>query len=149
MLDVANALLPDVAVGVPAATSVRSHEDSLAWGTPDELVEAVEKCLSDEGSIGVIVPDARVRATLKALRDGGVESDDLQAGSDGRVSVVAASEAKSLEFDFVVLLEPAQIVEQEPTRSAGLRRLYVLTRAVTRLIVLHDAPLPAELTTVQ
>ena len=57
-----------------------------------------------------------------------------------------ASAAKGLEFDSVVLLEPAEIVAGEPTRPAGLRRLYVvLTRAVSRLRVLHDQPLPAEL----
>ena len=150
VLDVANVLLPHVAVGVPPATSVRSHEDSLVWGVSAGLLEAVRGCLSDEGSVGVIVPDARVRPTLRTLRDAGLTADDLDAESDGRLSVVPASEAKGLEFDFVVLLEPAEIVEQEPTRAAGLRRLYVvLTRAVTRLVVLHDAPLPAELAAVR
>jgi DNA helicase IV len=46
----------------------------------------------------------------------------------------------------VVLLAPAAIVAGEPERPIGLRRLYVsLTRAVSRLVVLHDEPLPAEL----
>jgi DNA helicase IV len=59
---------------------------------------------------------------------------------------VPASVAKGFEFDSVVLLEPAEIVAAEPLREAGLRRLYVvLTRAVSRLVVLHDAPLPPEL----
>jgi DNA helicase IV len=45
-----------------------------------------------------------------------------------------------------VLVEPAAIVAGEATRPAGLRRLYVvLTRAVSRLAVLHDEPLPPEL----
>ena len=57
-----------------------------------------------------------------------------------------ASLAKGLEFDHVVLAEPAAIVAGEPDRVTGLRRLYVcLTRAVTSLVVLHKAPLPAEL----
>jgi DNA helicase IV len=60
--------------------------------------------------------------------------------------VAPASEAKGLEFDSVVVLEPAEIVAAEPTRAAGLRRLYVvLTRAVSRLAVVHDAALPDEL----
>jgi DNA helicase IV len=59
---------------------------------------------------------------------------------------VPASAAKGLEFDSVVLLEPAEIVAAEPNRVDGLRRLYVvLTRAVSRLTVLHDEPLPPEL----
>jgi hypothetical protein len=46
----------------------------------------------------------------------------------------------------VVLLEPEEMVAAEPDRASGLRRLYVvLTRAVSRLTLAHDAPLPAEL----
>jgi DNA helicase IV len=62
------------------------------------------------------------------------------------VEVVPASQAKGLEFDSVVLLEPAEIVAAEPSRVDGLRRLYVvLTRAVSRLRIVHDRPLPPEL----
>ena len=51
--------------------------------------------------------------------------------------------AKGLEFDHVVLLEPADIVAGEPDEITGLRRLYVcLTRAVTSLVVVHSTPLP-------
>jgi DNA helicase IV len=54
---------------------------------------------------------------------------------------VPASAAKGLEFDSVVLVEPAEIVAAEPTRGGGLRRLYVtLTRAVSRLSVVGDLP---------
>ncbi|MGB9378392.1 MAG: hypothetical protein WCB04_12860 [Mycobacteriales bacterium] len=48
-----------------------------------------------------------------------------------------------MEFDSVIVVEPADIVEAE---VAGLRRVYVaLTRAVTRLVVVHARPLPVEL----
>jgi DNA helicase IV len=67
-------------------------------------------------------------------------------GEDGletRVTVVPASLAKGLEFDHVIVVEPAEIVAAE---LRGLRRLYVvLTRAVSRLTVLHATPLPSEL----
>jgi len=63
-----------------------------------------------------------------------------------RVDLVPASLAKGLEFDHVVLLEPADIVAGEPDQVTGLRRLYVcLTRAVSSLVVVHAADLPAEL----
>ena len=63
---------------------------------------------------------------------------------DGRVTVVPATLAKGLEFDHVVVVEPADIVEAEPR---GLQRLYVVvTRAVSRLDILHRRPLPAPLT---
>jgi DNA helicase IV len=60
--------------------------------------------------------------------------------------VVPASLAKGLEFDHVVLVEPAGIVAGEPDRMTGLRRLYVcLTRAVTSLAIVHVDALPEEL----
>jgi DNA helicase IV len=146
VLEVANRLLPHIA-DVPPATSVRQGMDALAF--TDDLLGAVQRSLNVEGSIGVIVPDARVEATLRELATAGVTAESLDAEDDPRVSVVPATSAKGLEFDSVVLLEPEAIVAGEPTRAVGLRRLYVvLTRAVSRLSVLHDQPLPAELATV-
>ena len=57
--------------------------------------------------------------------------------------MVAATLAKGLEFDHVVLVEPARIAAAEADERTGMRRLYVcLTRAVTSLWVLHCEPLP-------
>jgi superfamily I DNA/RNA helicase len=68
-------------------------------------------------------------------------SDDGSAPA--RVSVVPAGLAKGLEFDHVVVVEPAAIVAAEPR---GLHRLYVvLTRAVSSLVVLHSEQLPPQL----
>ena len=54
--------------------------------------------------------------------------------------------AKGLEFDHVILVEPADIVAAEPDLRTGLRRLYVcLTRAVTSLQIVHARALPVEL----
>ncbi|MEE6309779.1 UvrD-helicase domain-containing protein [Plantactinospora veratri] len=59
------------------------------------------------------------------------------------VAVVPASLCKGLEYDHVVVVEPADIVAAEPR---GLNRLYVvLTRAVAGLVVLHRKPLPEAL----
>jgi superfamily I DNA/RNA helicase len=53
--------------------------------------------------------------------------------------------AKGLEFDRVVLLEPAAIAD-EGDRIEGLRALYVtLTRATKTLVVVHARELPPEL----
>jgi DNA helicase IV len=146
VLDVANQLLPHIAVGVPPATSVRAGIDALHYVAGSALVEEVRRCLAVEGSVGVIVPDVRVGDVLGQLHAAGVEADPLDADSDPRVTVVPASSAKGLEFDSVVLLEPAEIVAAEASRAAGLRRLYVvLTRAVSRLAIVHDQPLPEEL----
>ena len=146
VLEVANRLLPHVAADVPPATSVRQGMDTLRYAPTARLVETVREYLDIEGSVGVIVPDARAVQILDELRAAGIEAERLDDENDPRVAVVPAGSAKGLEFDSVVLVEPAQIVDAEPTRPGGLRRLYVtLTRAVSRLTIIHDEPLPAEL----
>ncbi|WP_461028974.1 ATP-binding domain-containing protein, partial [Streptomyces sparsus] len=63
-----------------------------------------------------------------------------------RLTLVPATLAKGLEYDYVVLDEPAAVVAGEPDERTGLRRLYVaLTRAVSGLVVVHAAPLPPHL----
>jgi DNA helicase IV len=147
VLDVANRLLPHIAADVPPATSVRQGLGSLTFAARGDLLAEVATALAVEGSVGVIVADAGAGALLAELRAAGIDAHLLDEEVDPRVSVVPASAAKGLEFDTVLLIEPAEIVAAEPSRIDGLRRLYVvLTRAVSRLAVLHDAPLPAELT---
>lgn len=59
------------------------------------------------------------------------------------MTALPASLAKGLEYDHVIVVEPAEIVEAEPR---GPHRLYVvLTRAVSRLDVLHQRALPPAL----
>ncbi|MGZ4394957.1 MAG: ATP-binding domain-containing protein, partial [Gaiellaceae bacterium] len=62
-----------------------------------------------------------------------------------RIPVLTPREAKGMEFDNVIVVEPAQIVE-EAAGGQGLRELYVaLTRPTRRLILVHARPLPEEL----
>jgi len=146
VLDVANRLLPHIARDVPPATSIRAGDGALRYAPTQALAAEVSGCLAVEGSVGVIVPDARAGAVLGALHAAGIDAQPLASDLDARVTVVPVSDAKGLEYDSVLLLEPAQVVAAEPDRASGLRRLYVvLTRAVSRLVVLHDEPLPAEL----
>ncbi len=57
--------------------------------------------------------------------------------------MLPATVAKGLEYDHVIVVEPIEIVEAEPR---GLNRLYVvLTRAVSRLAIVHKRELPAAL----
>jgi len=171
VIDFAARLLPVIAPGLPTPSAVRRDAGSLRvvrvpgpGSLPAEAVAAVRDALAGEGSVGLVVPDAwsgRYHAALAAasvdhLVLGEEEPDrdlpgDDQEGADGgddppRTSLVPATLAKGLEFDHVVLVEPAAVAEAEPDRRTGLRRLYVvLTRAVSGLTVLHAAPLPAEL----
>jgi DNA helicase IV len=148
VLAIANRLLPHIAPEVPPATSVRAGGESFTVG--DDLLAAVRSCLASEGSLAVIVADARMAAVLEELAAAGIVAatlaEEVDRDRDFRVSVVPATAAKGLEYDSVVLLEPAEIVAAEGSRLAGLRRLYVAwTRAVSRLAVVHLQPLPPEL----
>ena len=152
VLDLANRLLPSVAADVPPARSVRRGEDAVRFTGIDTAVGELRRLLEHEGSVGVLVADHAVAHWRAILRSAGIAADlvDESAAAastaPARVSVVPASEAKGLEFDSVLLVEPAQVVSAEPTRTAGLRRLYVLlTRAVSRLVIAHDEPVVPEL----
>jgi hypothetical protein len=82
----------------------------------------------------------RLRTALAAAGIATAAADDLAA--EARVTVLPATVAKGLEYDHVVVAEPAAIAAAE---ARGLHRLYVvLTRAVSRLDVLHSRPLPPE-----
>ena len=113
------------------------------------MAEVVERESAEPGSVGVIASDASVTVVSKALQDKGIEHGVLgqdHGDIDHQVDVVPASVAKGLEFDRVVVVEPAEIAAAEPDARTGLRRLYVvLTRAVSALTVVHAQPLPAEL----
>ncbi|GAA4569933.1 HelD family protein [Planotetraspora kaengkrachanensis] len=147
ILDYAARLLPSVAPDLAAPRSLRPGAGSLSVRrTPDAvaaLPDVVRQALRSEGSIGVIAADDSVPAVSAALD--GIAHGVLGADSTGeeRVLVVPAGLAKGLEYDHVIVVEPADIVAAE---KRGLARLYVvLTRAVTSLSVLHAAELPAEL----
>jgi DNA helicase IV len=146
VLTVANRLLPHIAEGVPPATSVRSGPDALHFAPRAGLVTEVQRALARPGSVAVIVADHERDAVVVQLRAAGIALDVDEADGVERVSVVQAGVAKGLEFDSVLVVEPAAIVAAEATRLVGLRRLYVvLTRAVSHLAVLHDDALPVEL----
>jgi DNA helicase IV len=143
----ANRLLPALAVDVPAAVSLRRDGDLAIRAVPDVRVAAVSEvraALGYEGSIAVIAADGDAGPVRAALAAAGVETADVDdPAATARVAVVPAALAKGLEYDHVIVVEPAAIVAGEPR---GLHRLYVvLTRAVSRLVVLHAQPLPAPL----
>ncbi|MBW8804007.1 MAG: AAA family ATPase [Catenulisporales bacterium] len=176
IIDFAAKLLPDAAPGLLPPTSVRQQGGSLeidAVANESELVDSVVVAAHlaleiHEGSVGLIAADARIAEVAAALATAGIEHtvlgaeptapalegaseteselvEALLAETPGpRLVVVPATLAKGLEYDQVLVLEPAEIAAAEPR---GLRRLYVvLTRAVSRLHVLHCEPLPAQLT---
>jgi DNA helicase IV len=145
VLDFANRLLPLIAPDLPAATAVRSEPGSLTVrpvpALAGPLTDVVAGLVASPGSVGVVCADDAVADVVALLGAGGLPvaplTDDADAGT--RVAVVPATLAKGLEFDAVVVLDPAAIVAAEPR---GLHRLYVvLTRAVSTLVVLHRGDL--------
>ncbi|MGA5503130.1 HelD family protein [Streptomyces umbrinus] len=150
----ASRLLPHIAPGLTPVASVRENpgffevRPATADTSDTEVVAACEELLRNEGSVGLIAADARVPLLAEALAAAGLPY--LGPGEETtlttRLTLVPASLAKGLEYDYVVLDEPRAVVDGEPDERTGLRRLYVsLTRAVSGLIVTHAAPLPPQL----
>jgi hypothetical protein len=119
----------------PGITPTRSYRPggTLSVRQVDDLAAAVRDAARRaprDATVAVIATDDAARR-LAPLPDG------------PDVAVVPASLIKGLEYDHVIVVEPADIVAAEPR---GLNRLYVaLTRAVASLTVLHRRPLPAAL----
>ncbi|MFI8533849.1 HelD family protein [Streptomyces aquilus] len=147
----ASRLLPHIAPGLTPVASVRENPgffDLRAITGAAEVVAACEELLRNEGSTGLIAADARVPALAEALDAAGIGylAPGEETTEETRLTLVPASLAKGLEYDYVVLDEPQAVVDGEPDERTGLRRLYVaLTRAVSGLIVTHAAPLPVQL----
>ncbi|MFD5618590.1 HelD family protein [Streptomyces yangpuensis] len=148
----ASRLLPAISPGLAPVSSVRETPGSLRVTETDDLTAAVirscRESLAHEGSIGLIAADARIPVLAEALLAAGLPylSPGEETTAQSRLTLVPASLAKGLEYDYVVLDEPAAIVDGEPDERTGLRRLYVcLTRAVSGLTALHSAPLPQAL----
>jgi DNA helicase IV len=150
ILDFASRLLSRIAPDLEPANSVRQDPGSLtvtrvpSGSIAGPLSAACTDALARPGSAAVIVADADADEIALALRDEAVPYGVLDADTGGsRLLVVPVSLAKGLEFDHVIVVEPARIVAAE---TRGLHRLYVaLTRAVSTLTVLHAQPLPEAL----
>ncbi|MFC8358860.1 HelD family protein [Streptomyces griseorubiginosus] len=147
----ASRLLPHIAPGLTPVASVRENPgffDLRETSGPGDVVAACEELLRNEGSTGLIAADARVPELADALTAAGIPylAPGEETTAETRLTLVPASLAKGLEYDYVVLDEPQAVVDGEPDERTGLRRLYVaLTRAVSGLIVTHSAPLPEQL----
>ncbi|MFD9284453.1 HelD family protein [Streptomyces mirabilis] len=147
----ASRLLPHIAPGLTPVASVRENPGffEVRPTTADEqVIGACEELLRNEGSIGLIAADARIPALTEALAAAGLTylGPGEETTAQTRLTLVPASLAKGLEYDYVVLDEPQAVVDGEPDERTGLRRLYVaLTRAVSGLTVTHAAPLPRQL----
>ena len=111
--------------GAPPQVIVTDNPLGRAWE------EAAR--LGGDGLVAIIAP--------ASLRTGEAA---VSVFDDQRAPMLTPRESKGLEFDHVVVVEPARIVEEGG--EAGLRELFVaLTRPTTTLVVTHAEPLPAPL----
>ncbi|WP_405967455.1 AAA family ATPase [Streptomyces sp. NBC_00015] len=143
VLTLAGRLLDLLDADVPRADSLRRDGELRVRRADGDLrsavVAAVRDALPREGSIGVIAADPEVDGVREALTGAGIPTSGPEDPA-ARVTVVAATLVKGLEYDHVVAVEPAAIAQSE---QRGLNRLYVvLTRAVSRLEVVHERELP-------
>lgn len=152
VVGLANGLLGRLGVDVPAARSLRRDGElrirrvdgtdagGEGEGVVTETVAAVRDALAREGSIGVIAADGPAVVRLRAALGGAGIATGGPGELGARVAVLGAGVAKGLEYDHVVVVELTAIVAAE---GRGLHRLYVvLTRAVSRLDVVHERALP-------
>jgi DNA helicase IV len=153
-MELADRLLPRVAPGLVATRSVRvgGRAPRLLAVAGAEMegaaVAAVQDLAGAWASVGVIVPGPERRDALAAaLLAAGVDAGQgARAVTGAAVSVVSPAEAKGLEFDGVVVVEPARFADEALDASSAGRLLYIaLTRAVQELVVVHAEPLPADL----
>jgi hypothetical protein len=131
-----------------APRAVAADGDGLVDAAVAQARAAREAVVDAEGAgrVAVLAPGGRVGALARALgvpagpapgSDGGVDPA-VDLGEQIVVSEVA--DAKGLEFDAVVLVDPSGIVAASPR---GLNDLYVaLTRATRSLVVVHPDGLP-------
>ena len=149
IMDVAADVLAGIDPALEAPRSVRTagaapwrlevSEAALAREVARAAVEL--SGLSGEGKLAVIVPPARagaLAAAVTAALPGTAVGDDLDLTSPAVVLTVP--QAKGLEFDAVLIADPAEIIDASPR---GLNDLYVaLTRATQRVGVVHPGTIP-------
>jgi DNA helicase IV len=136
IMDFALPLLDLIAPEVerPLAYRQGGEPPKLVQAAEDELLSAALREAAElDGLLALIVP-----RSLAETPPRGDTFDEIS------VPVLTPREAKGLEFDHVVVVEPALIVEEGG--DAGLRELYVaLTRPTKTLAVVHSRPLPEAL----
>jgi DNA helicase IV len=129
--------------GVPPWRLGTTHEALPAALAEITAAEVAAVRVGGEGRLAVIVPDARI-AELGAAVARAVPGASFGENPDltKEVVLLGVGQAKGLEFDSVLIADPAAIIAGSPR---GRSDLYVaMTRSTQRLGVLHPGPPPAE-----
>ena len=134
-----------IAAEGPGGTLRGATLQDLAGRVADVAGEEVARVAP--GRVAILAPESLLPLLFGALGAADlpvVDARDLRKGGLSEPLVLlAADAANGLEFDSVVVVEPAVIAGET---ARGLRTLYVaLTRPTQRLAVVHLAPVPAAL----
>ncbi len=132
--DLASRVLAELTPDLTPSTAIRSSGLVPVFESVTDVTEAVGAAV-DRLSV-------QVGGQVAAIGVGMSAHEPLDAGHDARVRWLEPRVAKGLEFDGVVVVEPADIA----SLHAGLAHLYIaLTRATQQLVVLHSKDLPSVL----
>jgi DNA helicase IV len=156
------AAVPDLTAPEPVRRS--GHEPLIEQVSRGALASRVAEVAGDQveavapGRVAVLAPAVLLAELHRALEEAGLRPvDPRDPAGDGLgapLVLLPANEANGLEFDGVVVVEPAGMAEDATSGgerppsvdNRGLRTLYVaLTRPTQRLAVLHALPLPVDL----
>ena len=141
--ELAARLLPAIAPGLNPLTVVRAAPepprfilDNGDLDLTDEVIEAIQDHAAKGRFLGVVVSPEHHELIAIGLKERGIHFAEADDGSlSAAVNLISATEAKGLEFDAVVVVEPAAIAD---LGERGLRLLYIaLTRATKYLTVVH------------
>jgi superfamily I DNA/RNA helicase len=155
VMAVADAMAEANDLPVTPVVSVREGDvpPSRVWrqrGDLGAVVDAVTELTGRRGAdrpgtVAVVAPRGELAALVDALsRALPGQVGDGRRGLSALVSVLGPDEIKGLEFDDVVVVEPAAIVAAS---RRGTGDLYVaLSRPTDRLVIVHHDPLPAGMT---
>jgi DNA helicase IV len=143
IMDVATRALAAAGIEATPLTSAREGDappsvEQVGGSLADAVVAAIrdELALIGDGRLAIITPRSEHAEVLAAV--GAVFPSAPDA-----IAVLTASQSKGLEFDVVVLLEPAEIVAES---RRGASDLYVaMTRSTQRLRMFYRESLPPAL----
>jgi DNA helicase IV len=129
-------IAPDMEPPLSYRTGAAPPRIVRAESVLERALEEAAALADQEGLIAVIGPGS-LRTTAEVV--------PTALFDESRIPVLTPREAKGLEFDHVVVVEPSEIVD-EGAGGQGLRELYVaLTRPTKSLVVVHSRPLPEPL----
>ena len=133
-----------IRAGRTEPTVIRIDETDSDDMMAAEAVAEAGRLAEHHFSVAIITPTVLVPAVRAALGRAALDwADASDAGLEHRVTLLPAPSSKGLEFDVVVLVEPAAVAEDAPR---GLRLLYVtMTRPTQHLSIVHRRPLPEAL----